>query len=1573
MVIRGRMQGSLAGLLLLAGVAAYAQSPTIILTHAGLPLGDGGPALSAWLKKPTSVAVDPRNGTVYLGDFTNHRVRKVTPDGVITTVAGLGFPAYNGDNIPSAQAALNSPSSVAVDPRNGDLYIADTLNHRIRKVSAATGLITTVAGIGTPGFSGDGGLAVNAMLNSPSGVTVAVNGEVYLSDSGNQRVRKITSSGIITTVLGDGNLATPYGLVLDAAGNLYVSDTDRHKIVKRGADGTVSVFAGTGVAGFSGDNGPAASAQLNRPAGLSLDASGALYVADQGNERIRRISAGTNPLITTVAGSGLEGYGGDGGAALSALFRSPSWVACDPSGGYYIADSENSRIRRVDPLGQISTVIGVGSLTYNGDNIPANTAGLFNPAAVAVDAARNVFIADTYNYRIRKVSASDGKISTVAGSGTRGSSDGGGLALAAQLGFINGVAVDTAGNLYLGDTWNHVVWKVSGASISRFAGKLNSPGYSGDGGPATSAELRSPAGVAVDASGNVYIADTGNNVIRRVDSTGKISTYAGNGSPGYDRPSVPVNSRLNAPMGVAVGPGGVLFIADTGNHRVRKVDALGTTLTLVAGDGIPRFSGDGFPATSASLFSPKALASTPDGVLYVADSGNNRIRRIGAQDGIISTYAGREVPGYGGDGGPATSAPLEAPAGVAVDIDGTVYIADTINDRVRKVVSGTVVVTVDTSPSNLLITVDGATAAAPQVFSWVPGSSHTIGTLSFQSDGQPTRYAFQSWSDGQAQTHTVVAPSAAATYTARFETQHKLALTASPSAGGSVSANPGSPDGYYNSGSVVQLSALPSGSYTFAGFSGDVTGAVSPVTVTMNSPKSVTASFTLPVFSTFTVTSNPPGLLFFADGRSFVTPHTFNWVVGSQHQIRMLSPQDRLSSRFLFSSWADDPSQPNPRTVTVPAEPTTRIANMSTYHQLVVAANTPGGGTVTLTPPAPPPPLGCYQASTPSTAGAQPPQPMKCYYPQGAVVQVVAAPKPGYTFVGYTGDLETKENQQTVTMSAPKSLVAHFGALPLGNVAPFPSDVTPYVGAGASQIFTIKFTDPNGWDDLARVQIRLHESWEFKPGACGVELRLPLGQMYLRDDAGAQWLGPVAVGSSQTIENSYCRLKGVGSSYSGAGNNLIWNVALEFKPAFGSAGGREPRKIVCLDAFDQSNAGDRLTCLGQWIPEATDPRLVARFRGYIRDNFEHFFTSSLNERNALISLIELRPERPRPGDMYDRPTSVNGVPTQPYMRLIDNTTQLYGILWLHYWTRDRFEYLYLSRPPSPIFVEGPEAHILSGYVPGSCGFYRLRTLAAAKQYYYEVYTYALRDEHDELVAGGWIPMGIEGYLQPTNCVRCDADGNLQNFDPGCFDEGAPGQLGMLAANRERRKPAARYVVSAARMMPGPVAPGERVRVYGEGFTRFSRVVLDGQILPLTEATDRYLEFIVPEGTPAKAALKLEIDDFGERSAPALLATVEANPGLLVEGGLLGRGRARTLPSEAGTATLLLTGTGNSDKPVVVRVENIAVPVLSVSPAPEEPGVLAVKIKLPEGISGPAAISASLGEATTQPGVFLWLP
>ena len=360
-------------------------------------LGDNGPATSAQLTYPVGVAIDSA-GSLYIADNEVNRIRKVS-NGVITTVAGNGSWGFSGDNGPATSAQLSSPTGVAVDSV-GDVYIADHSSGRIRKVS--NGVITTVAGNGLMSSGGDNGPATSAGLLFPSGVAVDAAGNLYIADGGNNRVRKVTN-GVITTV------------------------------------------AGNGTQGFSGDNGPAASAQLNGPTDVGVDAVGNLYITDSQNIRIRKVS---NGVITTVAGNGTQGYSGDNGPATSAQLYYPQGVAVDAAGNLYIADHGNSRIRRVTN-GVITTVAGNGTADFGGDNGPATNAQLEYPNSVAVDSAGNLYIADTSNFRIRKVS--NGVITTVAGSGNQGFSGDGGLAASAQLDAPVGVAVDSAGNLYVSD------------------------------------------------------------------------------------------------------------------------------------------------------------------------------------------------------------------------------------------------------------------------------------------------------------------------------------------------------------------------------------------------------------------------------------------------------------------------------------------------------------------------------------------------------------------------------------------------------------------------------------------------------------------------------------------------------------------------------------------------------------------------------------------------------------------------------------------------------------------------------------------------------------------------------------------------------------------------------------------------------------------------------------------------------------------------------------------------------------------------------------------------------------------
>ncbi len=343
-------------------------SPGIISTFAGTGTqgytGDGGPATSARIRNSEAVGV-AANGDVYLADTGNHVIRKIDfITNIITTVAGNGAPGNTGDGGLATLARLQGPQDVFVAP-NGDLYIADTQNRRIRMVSAATGIISNVIGTGANGNTGDGGPATAARLNSPRGVTVASNGDIYVSDRPNNRVRKVTAAtGIITAYagtgtagyLGDGGVATaarlrtPEGLALASNGDLYIAEFGNH-VIRRvaAATGVITTFAGTGTAGFLGDGGAATAARLNSPESVDIGPSGDIFIADTANRRIRRVAAGSG-VITTIAGTGVNGFSGDGGPATAARFNIPDGIAVSSTGVYYISDRGADRVRRVTGL-----------------------------------------------------------------------------------------------------------------------------------------------------------------------------------------------------------------------------------------------------------------------------------------------------------------------------------------------------------------------------------------------------------------------------------------------------------------------------------------------------------------------------------------------------------------------------------------------------------------------------------------------------------------------------------------------------------------------------------------------------------------------------------------------------------------------------------------------------------------------------------------------------------------------------------------------------------------------------------------------------------------------------------------------------------------------------------------------------------------------------------------------------------------------------------------------------------------------------------------------------------------------
>ena len=603
--------------------------------------GDGGPAIAAEMIAPRALAVDASRN-LYIVDSGNDRVRRVDrATQIITTYVGRGSPFFDGDGGPAIAAGI-SPRDIAFDG-SGNMYIADTPNNRIRRVDAVTRTISTIAGGGTPGFSGDNGPAGDAAINFPLGVAADATGSVYIADWQNHRIRKIDSgTKLMTTVAGNGSGASsgdngpataagtdPYAVAVDGAGNLFITETADNRIrYVDAATKTITTVVGTGTYGFSGDGGPSAAAQIASPLYVTTDGSRNVYVDDGGNQRIRKIDRATSTIATVAGGTG------DDEPATAADLLSPRDVIVDRTGNLFIADQFNHRIRKVDALtGMITTIAGTGIGGYGGDGGPATSAKLYSPFGIAMDGSGNLYIAEADNFRVRKVDASTGVITTFAGNGTEGFSGDGGPAAAASLGQVLGIAIDPSGNVFIADPLNLRIRRVDAATqrITTVAGGGNTSDI-GDNGPATSAQLSLAEGVATDSTGNLYVADTGHHRIRKIDaSTGIITTIAGSGTIGFGGDGGPaVAAAMTYPSRVAVDSRGDVFVADTRNHRIRRIDALTKVISTVAGSGDNGFSGDGGAAVDAKLSYPEGIAIDAAGTIYVADNGNNRIRAVSA-------------------------------------------------------------------------------------------------------------------------------------------------------------------------------------------------------------------------------------------------------------------------------------------------------------------------------------------------------------------------------------------------------------------------------------------------------------------------------------------------------------------------------------------------------------------------------------------------------------------------------------------------------------------------------------------------------------------------------------------------------------------------------------------------------------------------------------------------------------------------------------------------------------------------------------------------------------------------------
>ena len=658
---------------------------TSVVTVAGGYQGNHKLALSASFAYPTAVAIDTA-GNLYIADSENCEIRKVEKQGFIGVFAGTGLCGFSGDGGKASSAMLSGYFGGMVFDSAGSLLFADSGNARIRKITA-NGMISTIVGNGTVGYSGDGGPADQAELRLPAGIALDAAGDLYIADNSSNVVRKVNSAGIINTVAG--NASAPYGgtfgdggpatsanigyvqaVAVDGTGNFYLTDSYAH-VRRVDSAGVITTIAGNGQYGNTGDGGPATAAAIGGGEGLLLNGN-ALYVSTGTSVWWIDLNAGLIHLVAGASSNG--GFGGDGGPALSATFSQLLGIALDSSGNLVIADTSNARVRKITAGSQIVTTVA-GGYTGNGKKATDASLNFGEGNRLAFDGSGNLYITDTDNNSIRKVSAT-GIITTVAGSATSGYSGDGGPATAAQLYRPTSVAVDSAGNVFIADTGNGVVRKVdSTGTITTLNVQNNTPFYP--------FRVNNDAGIAVDSFGNLYVCD-GLTVVWKIDPNGNGTIVAG--TPwgfGYGGDGGPATQALLLiPAGVAVDAAGNLYIADWLNNRIRRVDTTGI-ITTIAGNGSQGFSGDGGPAVTAQLSLPEDVVTDSAGNLYIADLINFRIRVVDPA-GIINTVVGSGAVGYNGERVPPKQANV-LPSAVTLDSAGGIYFSDSSSFRVRKV------------------------------------------------------------------------------------------------------------------------------------------------------------------------------------------------------------------------------------------------------------------------------------------------------------------------------------------------------------------------------------------------------------------------------------------------------------------------------------------------------------------------------------------------------------------------------------------------------------------------------------------------------------------------------------------------------------------------------------------------------------------------------------------------------------------------------------------------------------------------------------------------------------------------
>ncbi len=808
------------------------------LAGSGFFGSNDGASATARFRQPRGVAIDA-SGNVIVADARNSRIRKISPSGMVTTIAGSsgGF----ADGV-STTAKFASPTMIAIDAL-GNIVVADSNNNRIRSISSS-GIVSTIAGSGTPGIVN--GPSATARFDFPISVAVDAAGNIIVADADNQNIRGISSDGTVTTVAGNGNVghtdgasatasfAFPSGVAIDAAGNIIVGDSSSQRIRSISPSGIVSTVAGSGQQGFL--DGASATAKFLFPRGVAVDVGGDIIVADAVGNRIRRIS--TDGIVSTIAGTGIKGFANGDGA--SAQFEEPDDVAIDASGNIIVADNINNRIRKIDRtsfilkgspscsdigINSLELMVSDGMLTSSqsfdivvADDgscgaIPTNLAlsaitvvedvlansiiatvsadDNDNPASLSfsvvggrdgasfsisdgnqlvidhspdfntqriyeiiISASDTIHIV-TKSFRISVISIAgvpifisepvtstrvgspyqyslniididraelvlssatgttlpdwlttdvDIIVTTLAGDGSRDNDDG--ATNTASFGFPEGVVIDNSGNIIVADSNNHRIRSISPEGMVDTIAGGGEVGLSGgafrDGASAT-ARFDRPSDVAIDASGNIIVVDEVNNRIRRIDTGGEVTTIAGGSRRGNFADGTGTIARFDDPVGIEIDASGDIIIADTNNGRIRSISPKDVVSTIAGTGG--RSFGDGASAT-AIFFSPRDVAIDAAGNILVADAFNHRIRSINTE-GIVSTFAGSGIAGFG-DGATAT-AKFDIPVGVAVDNGGNIIVADSNNHRIRSIGTDGIVRTIAGSSMG---TDDGAGAVA---------------------------------------------------------------------------------------------------------------------------------------------------------------------------------------------------------------------------------------------------------------------------------------------------------------------------------------------------------------------------------------------------------------------------------------------------------------------------------------------------------------------------------------------------------------------------------------------------------------------------------------------------------------------------------------------------------------------------------------------------------------------------------------------------------------------------------------------------------------------------------------------